>query len=327
MEQQETKQETKKKSSWKKKLFKIVGILLSIVILWFLVENFISAWNDIQDYLINANWLLIVVAIFVYAFVFIATGHNWAYMLHKLDQTMTTADYLDIHMTSAFARYIPGGIWNIVGKAYMCTSKGVNKSATTASMILEYVYQIISSGLFLLFFLPVFFNKLGWWLLVLVIVVAIGILVALPWLVRGGVKLLAKIFKEDVSNLHLSAKLIYGLLLRYAVVWLITGLGLVLWVLAFDQVTWEQAFYLVLSYPICWVVGFVSPSPNGLGVREGVMQFLLTGMYTDSLLALITVTSRLWTIVGEVLSFGIFNPLFLLGKRHQKKRLGEKHHV
>lgn len=316
MEQQE-----KKKSSWKKKLFKIVGILLSIVILWYLINNFVSAWNDIQDYLINASWLLIVVAIFVYAFTFVATGHNWAYMLHKLDQTMTTADYLDIHMTSAFARYIPGGIWNIVGKAYMCTSKGVNKSATTASMILEYVYQIISSGLFLLFFLPVFFDKLGWWLLVLVIVAAIAILVALPWLVRTGVKLLARVFKEDVSNLQLPLKLIYGLLLRYAAVWLITGFGLVLWVLAFDQVSLEQAFYLVLSYPICWVVGFLSPSPNGLGVREGVMQFLLTGMYTDSLLVLITVTSRLWTIVGEVLSFAIFKPLYLVAKRQKTKRL------
>ena len=96
---------------------------------------------------------------------------------------------------------------------------------------------------------------------------------------------------------------------------------LVLWVLAFDQVSLEQAFYLVLSYPICWVVGFLSPSPNGLGVREGVMQFLLTGMYTDSLLVLITVTSRLWTIVGEVLSFAIFKPLYLVAKRQKTKRL------
>ena len=133
---------------------------IHFIILWFLVKEFISNWEDIKPYLsqLKIGWL--VFAVIVYALCFMGTGFNWAYMQWQMDKSIHWVEYLNIHMTSAFARYIPGGIWNIVGKAYMCTSKGANKSAVTSSMILEYVFQIISSGFFLLFFLPVWFSAL-----------------------------------------------------------------------------------------------------------------------------------------------------------------------
>ena len=40
----------RQKTSLKKRIIKILGVVLSIIILWFLVKEFISNWEDIDVY-------------------------------------------------------------------------------------------------------------------------------------------------------------------------------------------------------------------------------------------------------------------------------------
>lgn len=302
----ENEPENKKEKikSIKKQAVKIFGILLSFIILGFMVSQFVQNWQEIKPYLANAKWIILIIAIILYGGAFLATGYNWAYVLWNLDPRLTKREYLNIHMISALARYIPGGIWNIVGKAYMCTEKGVEKSATTASMILEYVFQIISSGLFFIFFLPVLMKEvLNIWLTIAFIAVIILVLLLLPWGVRLGTRILGRIFKEDLRGIYLTNGYVYSVLLRYMAVWLFTGCGLIVLVKAFSEIKLMQGIYLVLSYPISWVVGFLSPSPNGMGIREGVLSLLLGSSYSYELVLLITLTTRIWTMLGEAVAF------------------------
>ena len=97
----------RQKTSLKKRIIKILGVVLSIIILWFLVKEFISNWEDIKPYLsqLKIGWL--VFAVIVYALCFMGTGFNWAYMQWQMDKSIHWVEYLNIHMTSAFARYIP----------------------------------------------------------------------------------------------------------------------------------------------------------------------------------------------------------------------------
>lgn len=309
----------KEKKSLKKRMVKIGGILLAVLILGFMGKEFIQNWQDIRPYLVNAKIGILGIAIGLYAIAFLATGYNWAYLLWRMDDRVGKREYLHIHMVSALARYIPGGIWNIVGKAYMCTEKGVEKSATTASMILEYVFQIISSGLFLLFFLPVLMQELFtpvWTGLFLVVVVLVVIL--LPWAVRMGMRILGKIFREDLSGMRMENRYVYRILAQYVGVWLFTGFGLIILVWAFEEISWMQGGYLMLSYPISWVVGFLSPSPNGMGIREGVLRLLLGTRYTYELLLLITLTTRIWTILGEVVAFVMYEGYYKLQSNRKR---------
>ncbi len=288
----------------KKKWIRYIGILLAMVIVWFMVSEFIENWHAIKPYLANMNPWVLLVAIGLYAVAFLATGYNWSAILWKMDSTLSKVDYLDIHMVSALARYIPGGIWSIVGKAYLCNQKNVDKKATTVSMILEYVFQIVSSGLFLLFFFPVLLRKVltpvtgGLIFIGFLVVIAL-----LPWGIRFGSKILSKILKENKNDVVLENKFIYKVLIKYMAVWLLTGLGLIVLVLAFTEIERLQGIFLVLSYPISWVAGFLSPSPNGMGVREGVLSILLGDGYSYELILLITLTTRIWTILGEIVAF------------------------
>lgn len=309
------------KVNYKKKLLKIIGVILSLLILWFMGNQFVKNWEDIKPYLSNMKIGWFIISIIMYAIVFLLTGYNWSYLLWKMDSKLGKMDYLDIHMTSALARYIPGGIWNIVGKAYMCTNKGVEKRATTISMILEYVFQIISSSLFLLFFIPILFanNNNSFWIVALAGLLIILTVIFIPNIIKVGIKVIGKVFKDDTSEINLEKKYVYNVLGRYVGVWLLTGIGLIILVIAFSKVEILQGIYLILSYPISWVIGFLSPSPNGMGIREGVLGVLLGNSYNYQLILLITLTSRIWTILGEIVAFVVFKLVYGLNKRGKVK--------
>lgn len=302
-----------------KKLIKGAGIVLSLVIIAFIVKEFIANWADIKPYLADMNAGLFCLSVLIYAAAFLSTGYNWSYLLYGMDQTMRKKDYLNTHMVTALARYIPGGIWNIVGKAAMCTKNGVEKRATTVSMILEYVFQIVSSGMFLIFFVPVLMgSSLALWMLILFFAAAIILLIFLPAIINLGVRILAKVFKEEKTPDRLSRRFVYICILRYVAVWLLTGLGLLVMMRAFSEVTIGQGLALVLSYPISWVVGFLSPSPNGMGIREAVLTLLLGSSYSYELLLLISLTSRIWTMLGEFVAFGAFQLWYRIGLWREK---------
>ena len=313
------KEKTTKKIISKNNIIKVIGIVLAVIILWYMVKAFVSNWSQIQPYLANIKPVWFVLSVILYAITFLMTGNNWSYLLHQMDESATQTEYLNIHMVSALARYIPGGIWNIVGKAYMCTQKNVDKGATTVSMVLEYVFQIVSSALFLLFFVPVALRKyLGNVGVVLVFILVILAIFIMPYVINIGIKVVAKIMKCDYEAIHLEKKYIYKILLRYVIVWLITGISVIMLAYSFTEITPLQGVYLMLSYPISWVVGFLSPSPNGMGVREGVFGILLGSSYQSELILLITLTSRIWTIIGEIVAFISFKIYFLIYKRGSK---------
>lgn len=311
----------KKKVNYKKSILKILGIILSLLILWFMGNQFVKNWNDIKPYLSNMKIGWFVISVIMYAIVFLLTGYNWSYLLWKMDSKLGKIDYLDIHMTSALARYIPGGIWNIVGKAYMCTNKGVDKAATTVSMILEYVFQIISSALFLLFFIPILLrnNANSFWIIIIAVILIILTVIFIPNIIKVGIKIISKLFKDSTGEIKLERKYTYNILGRYVGVWLLTGIGLIILVVAFSKVGVLQGIYLILSYPISWVIGFLSPSPNGMGIREGVLGMLLGDTYNYELLLLITLTSRIWTILGEIVAFVGFKLVYVISKRGKIK--------
>ena len=313
--------ENKSKKINKKSIVKVLGVILAVVILWYMVKEFIGNWNDIKPYLSNMNIILFVLSVIIYAIAFLSVGYNWSYLLWKMDPAADKWEYLNIHMTSALARYIPGGIWNIVGKAVMCTKVGAEKSSTTVSMILEYVFQIVSSGLFLVFFIPLLLNNnFNTLYLVLFIVAVIVIMIILPYGVRFGINIVSKLFKEDSSKVQLKKSYIYNVLGRFILSWIITGIGLIVLVLAFSKIKALQGILLVLSYPISWVVGFLSPSPNGMGIREAVLGYflrLIKGGYSYELILLLTLSTRIWTILGEAVAFIGFKIVYLIRKRRK----------
>ena len=207
---------------------------------------------------------------------------------------------MKIFIFSAFARYLPGGIWNIVGKAAWCIKAGADAKVTAGAIIMEYLFQIASALLFLLFFLPELFDCNIYAGYAVLAAAAAGV-AGLPLWIKIGTAILAKIFRMDAAFRY-SGKFLYILLLRYCLAWLVTGVSVWLLALALGGVDNSGSRGLFFAYPPAWVAGFLSPSPNGLGVREYALKLLVQNDMPEVTLALTLLTLRLSTIAGEVMA-------------------------
>ena len=56
-----------------------------------------------------------------------------------------------------------------------------------------------------------------------------------------------------------------------------------------------------------------------MGIREGVLGVLLGNSYNYQLILLITLTSRIWTILGEIVAFVVFKLVYGINKRGKVK--------
>jgi uncharacterized protein (TIRG00374 family) len=66
--------------------------------------------------------------------------------------------------------------------------------------------------------------------------------------------------------------------------------------------------YATGTFALAWILGILSPIPGGLGVREFVMILLLKNLGVDALLATqISVITRIWNVLGELIFFMIIN--------------------
>ena len=281
-------------------LFKVFGCLLAIAVIWFLYRNFSVSWEQLQPHLSKISLRFFLLASVVYAIAFLVTGWNWMLVQYRVYPGISRIYYLDIHVTTAFARYLPGGIWNIVGKAVWCNRLGAPAKMTGAGIVVEYLFQIMSSCVFLLFFLPEFWN---WNRGAGILLLTAGIcgIVFLSYWCRLGFRLWNRLFKNSV-DFDLPVSFLYQLLGRYLFAWLITGTGILLLATALTGETQPIPVTLVFAYPVAWVIGFLSPSPNGLGIRELVLHFLLSSQMDEPSLLLLLLTARCWTIAGEIIA-------------------------
>lgn len=285
---------------WKRFCFQFAGFLLAAVVIWFLCRSFSTSWEQIRSDAAHISWPLFLLASMVYAAAFVLNGWNWMILQRRAAPQISRFHYLDIFITSAFARYLPGGIWNIVGKAVWCIRAGASPEATSGGIVGEYLFQIISSGLFLFFFLPKLF-AFNWMFGLILLIGGVAVISTLPFWTRLGFRILAKFFHSK-AEFNLSSGFLYRLLGGYLFAWLVTGGGLLILAASLSGEHGAFAPNLVFGYPVAWVAGFLSPSPNGLGVRELVLKWLADGQMPAASLALLLLTARCWTILGELIA-------------------------
>lgn len=301
----------------KKSVARGIGLLITVFALTWFIELIRENWVGMQEHLKSAVLPWLVLAVATYGLLSVCLAWNWSRIIWKMEPSVPRKDYMNIYVTAALARYIPGGIWDIAGKVYLCIGKGVAKKVATTAIILEYVFQILSGGIFLVIAL---FLKAEWAIrsmqMVVLLLILILLVVFLPSLVELGVRLLCRFFAKESGEIRFPASFLYRTLLRYVAVWCLAGFSMIFIVKAFATVNLEQGLYLLCSYPAAWLVGFLSPSPNGLGVREGVLMYLLGSVYASELLLLLLLFIRIWTMAGELLSFMIVKLYFVIHRQN-----------
>jgi uncharacterized membrane protein YbhN (UPF0104 family) len=292
-------------SGWLRRHSNKLSALLMVGIFGLLVWQLVYNWHSLPPgFFSNVSYPLLLASLAVLTPVLLFVSLRWGLTLRAINVPIGWWTSVRIWFLSQAGRYLPGGVWSYVGRFYLGRSE-MSQEIVVASMVLETGLRVVSEVLVFLISLP-FWADSGFigeeTVLLLISGVGLGLLLVHPTLLErlSGMPLLQRVGLEPVDLSRLRYCKVLALLAYYVLTVFLVGGAFHLLVAAFYPLPVRLFPALTGSLAASVVLGFLVPlTPNGWGVREGLLAFLLSQMMPFSVAIVVSVAARIWLSLGE----------------------------
>jgi uncharacterized membrane protein YbhN (UPF0104 family) len=227
-----------------------------------------------------------------------------------------------IYFVSSLGRYLPGKLWQVAGLGVLAQREGFSAAGAIAASLVAQLAFLTTGVLLLAVLLPSLLRgaaALGAAALLafallsfLVTATERGKAVRHRLLTRLGPRFAQAGTLLDGMNVARSA----GWWALYGASWLLLGFAFALFVTAFAPTPVHEYRTLAGVVTASYLGGYILFTPAGIGVREGLMMTLLALTLPASAALLISILSRLWFTVGELVPLALIP---LLPNPHQSE--------
>ena len=267
---------------------------------------------DLSQLRVRAGPLLL--ALGLYTASTLIGGLCWSLILEGLGQRRPLRANVKVHLRANIAKYLPGYAWQILGKAYLCGQQGLPAWTVGLGIGLEFLCVILTGIWVALLTVPDLWLH-GWGLSALAVwrwpgasVLAV-LLIGFPHVLAYALSHAAG-WRQRPTGITIHGAPLRMMLLLMILAWFILGLALYSLVTALyplpaadlPAVTFSWAASAILSLVVIFV-------PMGIGVKEGVLTFLLGHSLPAALAAVVAVLARVVSIVSEALCFALAEKL------------------
>lgn len=271
----------------------------------FLSYQLLSLTESVDRSLFTINLPMLAVSIGVLVLIFLADAMGWIIIMRRLGQPLPVGPGMFIWFYSALSRYIPGVIWPYVSRIEMSHKEGVDRRATASSMLLENLYL---AGTSIALAAPLSYFLLDenmFRVMTVVAVIVVGAL--LVWMLLRRFRPFTALRDKYLGHLTvLSPQTLTSIALYYCIFWMLFGFVFAIFCSALINLDSKEMLIAAMAFPVSFSIGFIaSISPGGLGIREGVLYFLLVTHLPAGEAALLSVTSRIWLMSVEASIAGV----------------------
>ncbi len=268
----------------------LVFTITLILILWLVIQNYRQFKLLVTGF--DFRWVLLSFVFISFCFVTLAT--SWHQILQGYGVNCARYRIMRIYFLTGIGRYLPGGVWHFGGRVVWLEQLTVPLKISTEALLTEqisvlWVGLVLGAG----FALAKFASTV-------LLFLAGGILLSL-WIAVMRARFQA-------CNARLPARRLVYLAGLYIVFWLAYGSSIYWLVLASGQLFNPANLIQTIGYAcLSWVVGYVIIFvPGGVGIREGMLAGLLSGMMPLPVAGTIALLARGVSMSAEALLALIF---------------------
>lgn len=277
---------------------------LTALATWFILSRLGVGLRDVQN--LDARWWspslpMLLLASGVLALGYVVSAALWAWMVSDLGgRRIPNRRAVPLFLTANLGRYIPGKVWQILGLTYLSRAEGVAARVAGAAAILGQLFALGGAALVGSAALAegtAWHRGVAGVSALVLTVMTVGFLV--PGLRQRALSVLERWGDTEFDRPKMGA----GFGLRWAVVyflnWMIYAGAFWLFVRSYEPTV--GFLETGPAFAAAYLLGYVFlPAPAGIGVREASLTTLLAPALGVSGALAISVTSRLWLTVVEV---------------------------
>ena len=300
-------------------------------LIFLLVAGFISYqlgrqiwlnWREVYPRLASFDPFWALAAILLVAGHYLIGALLWENILAKLLAPLPLGKGVRIWAFSQMGRYIPGKVWTVLGRLHLCERENIPKLTTSISISLDMLLAVIAALLLFLLGLPFWPSPLPLanfnYLLLLVPPV---LLLLHPRIFEHTLNFLLRLLKQEPVRINLGFGILCQLMLLALCNWLIVGAALFCVIRTIYVVDFKILFLGGGIFACAWILGMLAIfAPSGIGVREGVLAYLL-GFHIPAYIASVAaILARLLFLLAEVVFFVLV--IMLTGGKAKKETSG-----
>lgn len=289
---------------------KILKVLIPSIILLFLISSASKDLDLIFETLTQVDVKFLFLSLPFFLLIYPQGGYCWYIVLKKMNFKNDPVIVISIWIISNTSRYIPGTIWQYLGRFALAEEKlKLSKTQITTSMILEIYFVLIAAIVSSVFAISKLKSKT--YLEVLLFGVLIFfIIIFIPSFIKFFSQKIPFVKKYQLEKIIplINIKDYFKLLPTFILNFFLNGFALYFLVLSLNMdLNPLLIFTLTSFYAISWLLGFLSFfSPGGLGVTEASLAFLLSTIIPLPIATIIALLFRLILTLSEILVFVLF---------------------
>ena len=283
---------------------KILTVIIVLVIFYFLSTNLIKNWQKIPFTSLHFNLVNLVFS-FMFLFInFMIFVDGWRNIIYKLGHNISFKNAFWIVSSSQIAKYIPGGIWFVVGRVYLSRNERLKEEIVALSVVIETGLTFLVGILLFLLSVSLSGQKFFGSFLLIVPIFFLFLIALYPRFLNRLMNFALGIVKRPAINLDISYSQILVISIYFFGLWIAQIIGFYFLINAIYPIAISKIFNLAAVYTLSWMIGFIVIfAPGGLGVREGMMTLLLSPLLPTPLAIAISFIARVWITLFEIVIF------------------------
>ncbi|MFH1206990.1 MAG: YbhN family protein [Patescibacteria group bacterium] len=281
---------------------RIITLACLALSLYYIGRVVMENWQAIGSTMstVNAPWLILGLTAATGTLAF--QSFIWHRLLKHFNATISFRDTYATYFQSLITRYIPGGIWNFISRAYLTSRLGFAKTQVLFLTIAESILTVVSGSALFLIIRPTTTASLQLTLLSIILILASVVALAMP---NIWTSIYRTFFKKEIAITKIPWRVAGYLSGYFIILWLANGLALLCLIRSIGGSLPSAHFLpLIAYYAMSWIIGFIIlVVPSGLGVRETLF-ITLAGALVGAPIAIISaVLFRLVLVAAELINF------------------------
>ena len=296
----------------RRRSFAVLQVGFALAVTWYAGQKLADRWSEFGEVgaTVDPEWRWVVPASVIVLCTYLLLVHVWVAQLRAWGVKVPFPTAARMWFISNLGRYVPGKVWGIGTLVVMAQRRNLSPAATVGSSVLVMLIGIVS-GLAVVLITgagaaELLLRQRGMdapsWAVPLAAVLALGALAAAPVLLPAMAGGLARATGRESVLPSLPAAAVWSAALGTGLSWILYGVAFQLFSAGMIGEARGAAASYIAIYTAAYIVGLVSPSPAGAGVREGglVAGLLSLGLATAPQALIIALGSRVWLTVLEV---------------------------
>ena len=279
------------------RLSSVLGIVIGIAGVAFVARTLISKWDEVSDAFSQVDAINLVLSLLLGLAAMTSIGWIWVTMIVARSHNVRHRNAMAWYFNGQLGKYVPGGIWPIVGRAELAVRNGIPRldayASTGLSLVTTYAAAVVTIGIGAA-------ATTGHRLIAVLIAISLVLAFAAfsqPSL-RAAIIRVATRVSPSASSLT-DPKRLARLTVVHIPAWILMSLSTSVTATAFGaKISIADMLFITTT---SWLAGFlVVGVPGGIGVREAVFTSLAGGIIGTPMAVSLALMSRVVFIAVDL---------------------------